>query len=93
VLAGRIWQAGRLRAEARARAAAGETVSLFLFGPSPRKHRVRFDAAGFWEQSGGLFGRAERDEPVVRLMRFSTRLRRECARVAPQRGLDRSCTH
>jgi hypothetical protein len=87
VLAGRIWQAARLRAEARERAEAGETVSLFLFGPSPRKHHVRFDAAGYWEQNGGLFGRAERTEPVLRFTSFAARLSRECARVAGQRGL------
>ncbi len=87
VLAGRIWQAAKLRAEARARAQAGENVSLFLFGPSARYHRVRFDRGGFWEQNGGLFGRAARDEPLIRPGSFAARLRREVNRVAAQRGL------
>ena len=88
VLAGRIWQARRLRRAARVRAKAGENVSLFLFGPSPRRHRVRFSEDAVWEQSGGLFGRSDRDGPVFRLWSFAGRLAQERARVAAVRGLE-----
>ena len=66
---------------------AGENVSLFLFGPSPRFHRVRFTDDGVWEQNGGLFGRSDRADPLFRLTGFAARLRRERARVAAVRGL------
>lgn len=88
VIAGRIWQAGRLRQEAAERAAAGENVSLFLFGPSPRYHKLRFRTGGYWEQNGGLFGRSERSGPLFRLTGFSARLRQEIARVAAVRGIN-----
>ena len=88
VLAGRIWQARRLRREAAERAAAGENVTLFLFGPSARYHRVRFTPGGYWEQNGGLWGRSDRAGPVFQAVGFETRLRREVDRVAEMRGLE-----
>jgi hypothetical protein len=88
VLAGRVWQARRLRQEAARRAAAGENVTLFLFGPSARYHRMRFDPAGFWEQNGGLFGRSDRAAPLLRITGFEARLAREADRLAGLRRLD-----
>ena len=88
VLAGRVWQARRLRRHACALAAQGDIVTLLLFSPTALFHRHRFDAAGFWEQSGGLFGRSERHGPLIRVQRFPTRVAHETQRIARQRGLD-----
>lgn len=85
VVSGRIWQARRLRAHARAAAAGGEIVTLFLLGPSLRYHWMRYDDAGFWEQNGGLFGRSERGGPIVHGMSFILRIRQETARIARYR--------
>ncbi|MEL6450903.1 MAG: glycosyltransferase [Pseudomonadota bacterium] len=85
VLAGRTWQRARLRAEAAERVQDGQIVSLFLLSPSSLYHHVRFDAGGYWEQSGGLFGRSNRDDPVFRPDGFRARLARETRRVAQQR--------
>ncbi|UYV37420.1 hypothetical protein N4R57_21185 [Rhodobacteraceae bacterium D3-12] len=87
-IAGRIWQAKRLRQAARAQVAEGKTVSLFLFGPSPRYHKVSYQD-GIWEQNGGLFGRSLRKGPLLQLKSFAQRLRQERARVAPLRGLNK----
>lgn len=87
VLAGRIWQAARLRRRAADIVAAGGRVTLYLFDPSARFHRIRFRPQGYWEQSGGLFGRSQRSDPLFRLTRFSARLARETARVAPMRQI------
>lgn len=87
VIAGRAVSRGRLRREAAAAAAEGGVVSLFRFGPSALYHRVRFDPAGYWEQSGGLFGRADRGEPLFRPVSFRRRLAEEVRRVAPVRGI------
>ncbi|MCX7646354.1 MAG: glycosyltransferase [Rhodobacteraceae bacterium] len=85
VLAGRPWQARHLRAEAAARTARGEPVTLFLFGPTARPHRLRFTEGGWWEQSGGLFGRSLREGPRIRPTGFRRRLAEEVARLAAVR--------
>lgn len=89
VIAGRIWQARRLRAEAERAAREGQIVTLFLFSPTPRKHRMRFDPAGFWEQTGGLFGASLRSQPLFRLWTFPERLAHETERVGRLRPTGR----
>jgi GT2 family glycosyltransferase len=90
VLAGRAWSRAGLRRAARDAADRGEVVSLFRFGPTSLYHHVRFDPAGYWEQTGGLFGRADRSEPLVRLRSFRRRLAEEVHRVAKVRGISES---
>ena len=85
-LAGRFWQGKKLRKEAAELAAQGANVSLYLFSWSARFHHVRYDVAGYWEQNGGLFGKATRDEPLFQLNRLRSRVRREQERVRPARG-------
>ena len=85
-LSGRPWSAATLREEARTRVAAGERVSLFLFSPTTLFHKVLFHSDGYWEQSGGLFGRSDRTDPVFRFYSFAKRLEREKIRVAAVRG-------
>jgi GT2 family glycosyltransferase len=87
IMAGRHLSRRALRRAAADAAANGDTISLFLFSPTALYHRVRFDPAGFWEQTGGLFGRAERSEPLLRFEGLARRLDREVARVATVRGL------
>ncbi len=78
-VAGRIWQAGRLRRIAARAVAEGSVASLFLFSPSARFHRIRFTDSGVWEQIGGLFGRSRRSDPLFRWVQFGQRLDREVA--------------
>lgn len=85
-LAGRPWQASRLRAKAAQEARQGAIVSLFLFSPTARRHRVTFTSDGVWEQYGGLFGQSLRDGPAIRLRPFSSRLASEIMRVENLRG-------
>ena len=58
VLSGRTWRARRLRTLAARHAAAGRIVTVVLLSPTARPHRLRFTDDGYWEQSGGIFGRA-----------------------------------
>ena len=81
-IAGRAWDRARLRRAAAAAVAKGDIVTLFRFSLTARPHRVWFHPGGWWEQRGGLFGPAERTEPVFRLHGFRGRVRREWARVA-----------
>jgi GT2 family glycosyltransferase len=87
VMAGRSWSRGTLRRAAAEAAARGELVSLFRFSPTTLYHRVRFDPAGFWEQTGGVFGRSDRADPLFRAGSFRHRLEREVSRVAKVRGI------
>lgn len=90
VLSGRRWQARSLRAQAAALAQQGWRVSLYLFFASARYHRVSFRPEGYWEQSGGLFGRSDRLGGAFRFSRFNARLKSEVERVALQRGISQS---
>ena len=87
VLSGRPFQRYRLHREAARHVAAGQPVSLFVFGPTPRKHKVTFTPGGWWEQSGGLFGPADRREPRLQTHTFRGRLSKEVRRISATRGL------
>jgi O-antigen biosynthesis protein len=63
VISGRIWQARRLRALAARYVAEGRIVTLILLSPTARPHRLRFSDDGYWEQTGGIFGRAGQGTP------------------------------
>ncbi|MEI4471968.1 glycosyltransferase family 2 protein [Frigidibacter sp. MR17.24] len=77
VLCGRPLAWRRLRREARACAAAGEVVTLIAMESSPRWHWMRYDGAGFWEQSGGVWGWSRREGPKVVSLRFASRAKLE----------------
>jgi hypothetical protein len=81
VLAGRFWSRPRLRRVAAEHAAQGATVSLFVFSHTGLFHSVRFLPEGIWLQRGGLWGRSDRGDPLWQWWRFSTRLKREIARI------------
>lgn len=85
VISGRIWQARALRRAATRAAAEGAIVTLILLEPSARPHRMRFDPAGYWEQRGGIWGPADRQEPLLRMIGFGARIRQETARIAALR--------
>jgi GT2 family glycosyltransferase len=80
-LGGRIWDAPRLRRRAAGLAQQGVTVSLLLVTHTSLYHRVRFREAGYWEQTGGLFGKSDRRDPPFRLWTLSKRREREAQRV------------
>ena len=89
--AGSVFLSGRpsdrkcLTAEARRLRAAGLVVTIVVLSPTALFHQVSFGGDGIWLQQGGLYGRAERDEPLIRRWTFRDRLARERARVAEQR--------
>ncbi len=87
-LAGRPWSQRRLRKTALRQVALGNRVSLFCFSPTARYHRVSFEPEGYWFQTGGLFGRSERRAPLVQILGFSQRLRREKKRVQHVRNAE-----
>ena len=78
-LSGRFLSRPRLRAQAVEGARAGRLPTVYTFSLSAAYHRRLYHPEGFWEQRGGLFGRSERSDPLVKFWRFSTRVRRELA--------------
>ena len=85
VIAGRIWQAPRLAEMAAEGVRDGAIVTAICLAPSPRRHWMQFDPAGYWWQIGGLFGPSDRSEPAFRGWRFGDRVAQETARHAARR--------
>ncbi|MEM6758818.1 MAG: glycosyltransferase family 2 protein [Pseudomonadota bacterium] len=80
--AGRIWQNSQLWAQARATVEAGGIATVLSLSPTTLYHQHSFLDEGFWLQSGGLWGRSERSEPLIQATTFSRRVKREQARLA-----------
>jgi hypothetical protein len=77
VFRGRSWQAVRLDREARAHVAAGGIARVIRLSPTSLFHRLRFLPEGYWLQTGGLFGKSLRSDPLWRFWQFSARCKRE----------------
>lgn len=76
-----------LRHEARSHSAAGQIVTLICFARGLRPHQHRFNPEGWWEQSGGRFGRSFRDGARVDWASAPVRLSQETARLAKFRPI------
>ena len=87
LLAGRTWQRAKLRQQAYKLREKGQIVTIFLFGPSFRRHHVRYETPGIWIQSGGLWGRSDRRAGPVLTKGFKGRVSQEVSRCAPMRAL------
>jgi O-antigen biosynthesis protein len=85
VIRGYRAQASRLRQQAMQAAAEGRLVSLFLMSRSALYHRVRFHPDGYWEQSGGLWGRGDRSDPLFRPWTLARRVAHEVQRIGAAR--------
>ncbi|MCB1313454.1 MAG: glycosyltransferase [Sedimentitalea sp.] len=87
VIAGRSWSRRNLHRRALAALVEGTNVTLMRFSPTALYHRVTFCGDGYWKQTGGLFGRSERDQRLFALWSFGRRVRAETDRVRVPRGL------
>ncbi|QFT58183.1 putative glycosyl transferase [Sulfitobacter sp. THAF37] len=65
----------------------GEIVTLICLSLTARYHRVTFEPDGSWLQSGGIFGKSDREMPLLSINSRKRRLKMEQNRVASQRGL------
>lgn len=87
LISGRRWRRRSLLAAARVAVAGGGIVTVICLSPTPRAHRARFHADGFWLHEGGIFGRSDRSGRRFRLAGFATRLAEESARWGAFRPL------
>ncbi|MGJ8617045.1 MAG: glycosyltransferase family 2 protein [Sulfitobacter sp.] len=65
----------------------GEIVTLLNLSRTAIYHQLKFDPEGIWMQSGGIYGKVARHEPLFRMISRSRRVEKERTRVARQRGL------
>ncbi len=77
-------QKDRIRAAERVKN--GEIVTLFNFSATALFHHVCFGLDGVWLQRGGLLGKSDRDQAIIRLHSRRRRVELERGRVATQRG-------
>lgn len=88
LISGRFWTRRRQRARARAAVEAGNIVTVMRFTHTALFHTVRFRDEGYWEHTGGLFGRSDRDQRLFTFWTFAARVHAEAERVRLVRGLD-----
>ncbi|MFT7592843.1 MAG: GT2 family glycosyltransferase [Paracoccaceae bacterium] len=86
VLSGRVWARNRLRREAGQQTDAGMVVTVIRLSPTALFHRVSFAQGGYWEHTGGLFGRSERTQNLFSFWSFPRRVQAETARIDTVRG-------
>ena len=89
VLRGHFSAKESLFTEARALAEQGRVVTVFLFSRTTLYHKRWFHPDGFWVQSGGVFGKSYRSDPLFRRFNYDARVKREVADLAQTRELDR----
>lgn len=90
VIAGRFWSRRAMRLRARD-LVASRCVTLIRLSPTALYHKMRFTTGGYWEQTGGLFGKSDRNQRVFTYWTFNRRVRFELDRVRAVRGiLDRA---
>lgn len=80
IFKGRPRTLDRMKQDAALCIAQGQRASIFAFDSSARFHRVWFEEPGIWVQSGGLFGKSDRDDPLLAVWRRSRRFEREISR-------------
>lgn len=86
VLSGRAIERKVLMAKAAAAVQKGSRVSLFLFSPSMRPHKVRFTKEGVWLQTGGSLGRSLRSDSLISITPRLKKLKQELKRLAKLRN-------
>jgi len=75
-------QSAKLRNLAQKAVKSGSIVSVFIFSRTALFHRIRYHPDGYWEQTGGLFGRSERSEPIFKLYSAGSRTLKENKRIS-----------
>ncbi|MDB0037627.1 glycosyltransferase [Ascidiaceihabitans sp.] len=80
-LSGRPLAAEKLRLNASEMLDAGKIVTVSILSATAIFHRVRFHREGYWEQSGGLWGKSNRTQRLVKIWSRKKRAKFEENRV------------
>lgn len=87
ILFSRLFSRHKRLREAEKIAEIGDRVSLFSFSLTPVRQHLRYTPKGVWLQTGGQFGKSDRDQKFLRWCRFAERSAEEVGRVANVRGI------
>ena len=87
VLVGRSWQRRALLEEARIAAEGGAIVTCICLSATHRPFWQSFHEAGFWEISGGLWGKSDRSAPRPVFATFANRVAETLAMIAEYRPI------
>ena len=83
----RWWQWPKYRKGIKVLSARGYSVTVFRLSLSTMFHRMRFCPEGYWLQSGGIFGRAERKSTIFRKSSLIVRAESELTRLKEVRPI------
>lgn len=83
----RWWQWPKYRKGIKALSARGYSVTVFRLSLSTMFHRMMFHPEGYWLQSGGIFGRAERKSTIFRKSSLIVRAESELTRLKEVRPI------
>ncbi|GHA48538.1 hypothetical protein GCM10008927_12030 [Amylibacter ulvae] len=70
-------------------AAHGIPTTVFCFTHTTLFHRRYFDARGFWVQTGGVYGRSDRTDPIFHPYTTGSRAKREQVLLSDQRDFSK----
>jgi hypothetical protein len=87
LLSGRYAKRNTLRRKAALHVKGGTRVTIFIYSYTALFHKVRFHPGGYWEHTGGVFGRSDRVQKLFTLATFKRRVISETSRISAQRGL------
>lgn len=85
IISGFHIHSARLHKMAKSTVHAGNIVSLYVFSRTALFHKVSFHPDGYWQQTGGLFGRSVRFGQLFRATSLAERIKDEDLRIAPLR--------
>ncbi len=88
VIAGRFFSNKALHRAAQSALAQGKLVTVICMSPTIWRHRMQFLPQGYWWQSGGIWGRADRSARAKLWQGFAARVAQETQRIAPFRPND-----
>ena len=88
LLVGRRSDTAWLENKGKTLADGGVMVTALTLSRSPAFMQVGFSDQGFWQQSGGQFGKSGRDEPGFKWRTLRQKAALEVARLAPTRPVD-----
>jgi GT2 family glycosyltransferase len=84
---GSFWQKAELATSAIKAAKDNRCVTVFRFSRSSLFHHRYYDADGYWVQTGGLYGRSARIQPVLKLYKKHQRISVEIKILDKQRSI------
>ncbi|GFE64573.1 glycosyltransferase family 2 protein [Litoreibacter roseus] len=85
VVPGYVWNRQDLYQRARDLARQNTVVTVMSMSPTSLFHRRFFHEDGFWVQSGGIYGKSDRKDPLFKWQTLAERVQREAVALSVTR--------